>query len=84
MLLPPIKGETESENDVCISTATGSGKTFAYGIALLEYARRAQVPGISAIVLAPTSDLAEQVCGNQLKQKSSACVVGLARIERLH
>jgi len=51
---------------------TGSGKTFAFGLPLVEYLRRQKILGsrkLAAIILAPTRELAIQVTNELLKLK---------------
>ncbi len=45
--------------DVIGESATGSGKTFAFGCGIVEHTKPGQ--GLQALVLAPTRELAEQV-----------------------
>lgn len=52
--------------DVVARDLTGSGKTFAFGLPLIEYLRVIKALGnrrIQAIILAPTRELALQVTG---------------------
>ena len=51
---------------------TGSGKTFAFGLPLVEYLRRQKILGtrkLQAIILAPTRELAIQVTNELIKLK---------------
>ena len=51
---------------------TGSGKTFAFGLPIIEYLRRQKALGsrkIQAIILAPTRELAFQVTNELAKLK---------------
>ena len=48
--------------DVCGRAPTGSGKTLAFGIPLVERVRRARPGAPTALVLAPTRELAAQIC----------------------
>ncbi len=48
--------------DVCGRAPTGSGKTIAFGIPLIASAERAQPKRPTALVLAPTRELADQIC----------------------
>ena len=48
--------------DICGRAPTGSGKTLAFGIPLVATAERAEPRRPRALVLAPTRELAEQIC----------------------
>lgn len=51
---------------------TGSGKTFAFGLPVVEYLRKMKLLGtrkVQAIVLAPTRELALQVTAEMSKLK---------------
>lgn len=53
-----------SGRDVLVSAPTGSGKTAAYAIPIVQHlcrARRTEVSGVRAVVLVPTRELAHQV-----------------------
>ncbi len=47
--------------DVCGKASTGSGKTFAFGIPLVQLAKRSKPLAPNALVLVPTRELALQV-----------------------
>ncbi|KPM08367.1 ATP-dependent RNA helicase DDX51-like protein [Sarcoptes scabiei] len=47
--------------DVCVLSPTGTGKTFAYAIPLINYLMHRVVTRIRAIVILPVNDLAKQV-----------------------
>jgi ATP-dependent RNA helicase DeaD len=47
-------------NDVVVQSKTGSGKTAAFGLPLLEMLKQGQ-PGLRAIIMTPTRELAKQV-----------------------
>jgi len=76
--------------DVLATAQTGTGKTLAFLIPVLENLLKRTVPGISALVLVPTRELAMQVVDqyNALrgKQLSPAALVvgGLSEIQQLH
>src|ERR1700719_1701014 len=76
--------------DVLATAQTGTGKTLAFLIPVLEKLLRRTSPGISALVLVPTRELAMQVVDqyNALrgKQLSPAALVvgGLSEIQQLH
>jgi superfamily II DNA/RNA helicase len=53
--------------DVCGRAPTGSGKTLAFGIPLMLNVRRARPHHPRALVLAPTRELASQIC-DELRQ----------------
>ncbi len=53
--------------DVCGRAPTGSGKTLAFGIPLMQNVRRARPHHPRALVLAPTRELAAQIC-DELRQ----------------
>jgi superfamily II DNA/RNA helicase len=58
--------------DVVARDLTGSGKTFAFGLPIIEYLRVKKALGnrrIQAIILAPTRELALQVTGQLEKVK---------------
>ena len=58
--------------DLIARDLTGSGKTFAFGLPIVEYLRRHGLLGtrqIKAIILAPTRELAIQVTNELLKLK---------------
>ena len=50
--------------DVCCKAPTGSGKTLAFGIPLIEKVGDARPRAPRALILAPTRELAEQICGD--------------------
>ena len=50
--------------DVCCKAPTGSGKTLAFGIPLIEKVANAKAHKPRALILAPTRELAEQICGD--------------------
>ena len=67
--------------DVLATAQTGTGKTLAFLIPVMERLLQGSTPGIAALVLVPTRELAMQVVeqynllrGKQLPQ--AACVVG--------
>src|ERR1700742_5045261 len=67
--------------DVLATAQTGTGKTLAFLIPVMERLLQGSTPGIAAVVLVPTRELAMQVVeqynllrGRQLPQ--AACVVG--------
>jgi len=76
--------------DVLATAQTGTGKTLAFLIPVLENLLKRTAPGISALVLVPTRELAMQVVDqyNALrgKQLSPAALVvgGLSEIQQLH
>jgi superfamily II DNA/RNA helicase len=53
--------------DVCGRAPTGSGKTLAFGIPLMQNVHRARPHHPRALVLAPTRELAAQIC-DELRQ----------------
>ena len=53
--------------DVCGRAPTGAGKTLAFGIPLVQRVRRARPHRPTALVLAPTRELAAQIC-DELRQ----------------
>lgn len=58
--------------DLIARDLTGSGKTFAYGLPVVEYLRRQKLLGsrkVQAIILAPTRELAIQVTAEMSKLK---------------
>lgn len=50
--------------DICCKAPTGSGKTLAFGIPIVESVANAQPHKPRALILAPTRELAEQICGD--------------------
>ena len=48
--------------DVCGKAKTGSGKTLAFGLPLLQRLPRSEPGSPTALVLAPTRELANQIC----------------------
>ena len=76
--------------DVLATAQTGTGKTLAFLIPVLEKLLKRTAPGISALVLVPTRELAMQVVDqyNALrgKQLSPAALVvgGLSETQQLH
>ncbi len=48
--------------DVCGKAKTGSGKTLAFGLPVLQLMPRAEPPAPTGLVLAPTRELASQIC----------------------
>jgi len=50
--------------DVCCKAPTGSGKTLAFGIPVIENVADAKPGKPHALVLAPTRELAEQICAD--------------------
>lgn len=76
--------------DVLATAQTGTGKTLAFLIPVLEKLLRRSAPGIAALVLVPTRELAMQVVDqyNALrgKQLSPAALVvgGLSEAHQLH
>jgi ATP-dependent RNA helicase DeaD len=62
----PVQAETIplilSGQDIIVQSLTGTGKTAAFGIPIIERAKpKSELPG--ALVLTPTRELAVQVCG---------------------
>ena len=49
--------------DVCCRAPTGSGKTLAFGLPLISRCRYAEPYRPTALILSPTRELAEQICG---------------------
>src|SRR5437763_10731 len=76
--------------DVLATAQTGTGKTLAFLIPVIEKLLKDKTPGIAALVLVPTRELAMQVVDqyNALrgKQLSPAALVvgGLSEIQQLH
>lgn len=61
-----------NREDLIARDLTGSGKTFAFGLPLIEYLRRQKILGtrkLQAIILAPTRELAIQVTNELVKLK---------------
>ncbi len=59
-------------SDLIARDLTGSGKTFAFGLPVVEYLRRQKLLGtrkVQAIILAPTRELALQVTNEITKLK---------------
>src|ERR1700682_695433 len=76
--------------DVLATAQTGTGKTLAFLIPVIEHLLQDKTPGIAALVLVPTRELAMQVVDqyNALrgKQLSPAALVvgGLSETQQLH
>ena len=67
-----IEGFHDGEMFQTLLGVTGSGKTFAFGLPIIEYLRRQKALGsrkIQAIILAPTRELAIQVTNELAKLK---------------
>src|SRR5690242_2798293 len=58
--------------DVCGRAPTGSGKTIAFGVPVLARVSRAQKRQPTALILAPTRELAAQIC-RELEPLAGAC-----------
>jgi len=61
-----------SGRDVCGRAPTGSGKTIAFGVPLLARIERAQKRKPTALILAPTRELAAQI-SRELEPLAQAC-----------
>lgn len=57
-----VIGDALAGRDICGRAPTGSGKTLAFGLPLLARVGRARPGRPRALVLAPTRELAEQIC----------------------
>ena len=57
--------------DVCGRAPTGAGKTLAFGLPLMQRVQRARPRAPRALVLAPTRELAAQIC-DELRQLGDA------------
>jgi ATP-dependent RNA helicase RhlE len=73
--------EALSGKDVLATAQTGTGKTLAFLIPMMEYLLRQNTPAVTALVLAPTRELAMQIVDqyNELrgeKLSPAALVVG--------
>lgn len=62
-------------NDVIAESATGTGKTLAFGVKIIEHCVKGN--GIQALALVPTRELADQVCKslNQFSKYKSLRIV---------
>jgi len=63
-----------NRDDLIARDLTGSGKTFAFGIPMIEYLRKNKMIGtgkVQAIILAPTRELALQITSELTKMKYS-------------
>ena len=58
--------------DICGRAPTGSGKTIAFGLPLLTRVGRAEKRRPTALILAPTRELAAQIC-RELEPLANAC-----------
>ncbi len=47
--------------DVVVTAQTGTGKTLAFVLPLLEQMIRQRTPGVNALILSPTRELASQI-----------------------
>lgn len=72
-------GDALSGRDVCGKAGTGSGKTLAFGIPILQLATRAKPGFPTALVLAPTRELAVQV-----KEVLSQIAQGQTRVDAFY
>ncbi|GAB4815233.1 hypothetical protein N2152v2_002279 [Parachlorella kessleri] len=54
-------GGSSTQHDICISAPTGSGKTLSYALPVLQALSRSVAPGLRALIVLPTRDLALQV-----------------------
>ena len=76
--------------DVLATAQTGTGKTLAFLVPVLEKLLRRTAPGIAALVLVPTRELAMQVVDqyNALRGKqlppATLVVGGLSEVQQLH
>eukprot|EP00056_Hartaetosiga_gracilis_P017507 m.7465 g.7465 ORF g.7465 m.7465 type:complete len:244 (-) comp5792_c0_seq1:1097-1828(-) len=75
-------GEALAGNDVLVQARTGSGKTAAYGLALLHSVLSAKAEaaseGVLGVVLVPTKELIEQAASD-LKELSGECKIEIAK-----
>lgn len=60
-LLPPLLHEAADNRDAIIRARAGTGKTLVYLLAALEGLARRPPPGVGALVLAPSRELALQI-----------------------
>jgi ATP-dependent RNA helicase DDX51/DBP6 len=64
-IIPVILNENNTQsiypNDLCVIAPTGSGKTLAYVLPIIEKLKNRIRPCITALVLLPVNDLADQV-----------------------
>lgn len=72
-------------NDIIAQAQTGTGKTAAFGIPILERLKPAKATGVKALILVPTRELALQVTEellsfNHTKKLSIAAIYGGASI----
>lgn len=80
--LPPMM----DGNNVIAKAPTGTGKTFAFGIPILEYLNL-QAPYIQALILCPTRELALQTCsemqnlGKYIRGFSVCAIIGGQRMD---
>lgn len=70
--------------DVCASAVTGSGKTAAFVLPIVERIMRRQIGGIKGVILTPTRELAAQCVGmistfTQYTKVRSCLIVGGAK-----
>ena len=67
-------GPVFKREDLVARDLTGSGKTFAFGIPMIEFLRKKQLIGtrrVQSIILAPTRELALQITAELTKLKWS-------------
>lgn len=72
-------------NDIIAQAQTGTGKTAAFGIPILERLKPSKATGVKALILVPTRELALQVTEellsfNHIKKLSIAAIYGGASI----
>ncbi|KAI4189202.1 MAG: hypothetical protein L6R41_001645 [Letrouitia leprolyta] len=56
-----LQGEFQHDGDLCISASTGSGKTFAYTIPIIEALREKPITRLRGLIIVPTRELVSQV-----------------------
>ena len=80
-LIPIILNKDNSQsiypNDLAITAPTGSGKTLTYVLPLIDLLKNRIKPCLTALVIVPVSDLAEQTAGDL--PTGSARLVEIAR-----
>lgn len=55
-----LDGQTKHTGDLCVSAATGSGKTLSYVLPLVKSLERDQAPRLRGLIVVPTRELVKQ------------------------
>ena len=84
-IIPIILNKDNSQsiypNDICVTAPTGSGKTLTFVLPIIESLKYRLKPCLSALIIVPVSDLAEQVYNVFKKYKISVKLLLSGTIE---